>query len=100
MKNHLLIIYLLLVTMTASAQEEISNNEKEEWHRHRVTILMAFSHIPNMDGMEGQNKFSIVPTWGFDYDFWINKKWAFGLHNDLILQQYKIVKQEDHTEVE
>ena len=61
---------------------------------------MANVHIPNMDGVEGQNKFSVVPAWGFDYDFWFNKRWAVGLHNDLILQQYKIVKEENHTVVE
>jgi hypothetical protein len=62
--------------------------------------MMANSHIPHIVSTEGQHKFSIVPTWGVDYDFWFNKKWAIGLNNDLVLQQYKIIKEEDHTEVE
>ncbi|HNP24331.1 MAG TPA: hypothetical protein PKM63_19095 [Panacibacter sp.] len=83
-------------TTVASAQKA----EQEEFYRHRFSVMMANVHIPNMDGVEGQNKFSVVPAWGFDYDFWFNKRWAVGLHNDLILQQYKIVKEENHTVVE
>jgi hypothetical protein len=92
MKYPSLLIGMLLLTLAAQAQEER--------HRHMFTIMMANSHIPNMDGVEGQNDFSIVPTWGFNYDFSFSKKWAVGWHNDFILQQYKVVKEEDETIVE
>lgn len=92
-------LILSCVSNSAAAQHGEAKQEAEKY-RHRFTIMMANSHIPNMEGVEGQNKFSIVPTWGFDYDFWFNSKWAIGLHNDLVLQQYKIIKEEDHTEVE
>ena len=100
MKKCLPILFMMLSTMVGNAQEKEQDKEKEEKYRHRITMMMANSHIPNMDGVAGQNKFSLVPTWGFDYDFWFNGKWAIGLHNDLVLQQYKIIKEEDHTEVE
>ena len=100
MKNHLLLIGMLLATIAVSAQEEKNEKEQEERYRHRITVMMANSHIPNMDEVEGQNKFSVVPTWGFDYDFWFNSKWAVGWHNDLVMQQYKVVKEEDETVVE
>jgi hypothetical protein len=91
---------MLLATLAGQAQEAKTTTEQEERYRHRVTVMMANSHIPNMDGVEGQSKFSIVPTWGLDYDFWLNSKWAIGLHNDFILQQYKVIKEEDQTEIE
>jgi hypothetical protein len=100
MKKYLLFIFMMFVTLVANAQENEMDKEKEEKYRHRITVMMANSHIPNMQSTDAQNKFSIVPTWGFDYDFWFNKKWAIGLHNDLVLQQYKIIKEEDSTEVE
>src|SRR3954465_8373965 len=100
MKKHVLFIFMIFSTLAANAQESEKEKEKEDKYRHRITVMMANSHIPNMESIEGQNKFSIVPTWGLDYDFWFNKKWAIGLHNDLVLQQYKIIKAEDHTEVE
>lgn len=99
-KHHLLLFAMLFATFVASAQEEKTSHEEEERFRHRITVMMANSHIPNMGELEGQNKFSIVPTWGFDYDYWFNSKWAIGLHNDFVLQQYKIIKEEDQTEVE
>jgi hypothetical protein len=100
MKSYLPLILMMLATIVADAQEEKNDKEKEEMYRHRITVMMANSHIPKAKSAEGQNNFFIVPTWGFDYDFWLNKKWAIGLHNDLVLQQYKIVKEEDQTEVE
>ena len=101
MKKYLLLILILCLNVVANAQSahDSEGKEKEEKYRHRFTIMMANSHIPNIEN-ESQNKFSIVPAWGFDYDFWFNKKWAIGLHNDLILQQFKIKKEEDHTIVE
>lgn len=91
----------LCITVVANAQDaEHNEEEKEAMHRHRITVMMANSHIPNLETVEGQNKFLVVPAWGFDYDFWLSKKWAIGLHNDLVLQQFKIEKEEDHTVVE
>ena len=99
-----ILLLLSLVWITAVANAQIApgseGKEQEEKYRHRISIMMANSHIPNMDGIEGQNNFTIVPTWGLDYDFWLSRKWAIGLHNDFILQQYKIKNDKDHTIVE
>lgn len=100
MKYPSLLIGMLLLTLAAQAQEEKPAKEQEEKYRHMFTIMMANSHIPNMDGVEGQNNFSIVPTWAFDYDFSFSKKWGVGWHNDFILQQYKVIKEDDSTIVE
>jgi len=102
MKKYLLLISILCITVVANAQSVDSSKEKEkeEIRRHRITVMMANVHIPNIEREQGQNKFTVVPAWGFDYDYWLNRKWAIGLHNDLILQQYKIVKEEDQTVVE
>ena len=93
MKNYLLLLFMMFSAIVADCQENEKDKEKEDKYRHRITVMMANSHIPNTVSIEGQNKFSIVPTWGLDYDFWFNKKWAIGLHNDLVLQQYKIIKE-------
>ena len=76
MKKYLPILFMMLSSIVVNAHGNESDKEKKEEYRHRITVMIANSHIPNMDGVEGQNKFSIVPTWGFDYDFWFNSKWA------------------------
>ncbi|ULQ55799.1 hypothetical protein KJS94_14210 [Flavihumibacter rivuli] len=95
---------VLFLLVKASAEVEAQQTKEQEkaglFHHHRFTIMMANAHIPNMDGIEGQNKFTVVPAWGFDYDAWFNEKWAIGLHNELILQQYKVEKEEDKTIIE
>ena len=100
LKYFSLFLCLMILTKTGNAQEEKSRREQERLKRHRITVMIANSHIPSMDAVEGQNKFSIVPTWGVDYDFWFSPKWAIGLHNDLILQQYKIKEEKDNTVIE
>jgi hypothetical protein len=47
MNKNLLFILMLFSTLLANAQQ----NEKEEKYRHRITVMIANSHIPNMDGI-------------------------------------------------
>lgn len=98
--NQGIALFVTAILCFCSNDAVAQHGKQDEFYRHRVSIMMANVHIPNMDGVDGQNKFSVVPAWGFDYDAWISRRWAVGLHNDLILQQYKIVKEEDHTVVE
>lgn len=81
------------VLLLGFAQTVLSQElQNEPYHKHRLTIMMANSHIPAADNVDSQDAVFIVPTWGFDYDYWLSPKWAVGLHNDLVLQQYKIEK--------
>ena len=50
---------------------------------------MANVHIPNMDGVEGQNKFSVVPAWGFDYDFGLTSVGRLGFTTTLFFSNTK-----------
>ena len=41
----------------------------------------------------------IVPAFGLNYDFFINAKWGLGVHSDILMQQFKIEKHNDHEEI-
>ena len=88
LKNIALWALLLGFSRITFCQEII--DEIEPYHKHRLTIMMANSHIPAANNINDQDAVFIVPTWGFDYDYWLSPKWAVGPHNDLVLQQYKI----------
>jgi hypothetical protein len=71
--------------------------EKEKSAHHRITVAIMHAHIPTISE-GGSKKTFAVPAWAFDYDYWFNEKWAVGLHNDLIIQQFKVEK--GGTEIE
>lgn len=85
-----------------SAQEmKVAKKSEAAFHpHHRVTITMENAHIPTKVEIAGASKNLIVPAWGFDYDYWFKPKWAFGLHTNLIMQQYKIEREHDGIKVD
>jgi hypothetical protein len=77
-------------------EEEKHGNDHEAFRKHhRISAMMAFSHIPSIIPGETVKQSVVVPTYGLNYDFWFHAKWAIGLHNDLILQQYKVESHEN-----
>ncbi len=95
-----LILILCLATSPLLAQNTDETKSEEAFYPHRLTMMMANSHIPAADQANGGKTFFVVPTWGFNYDYWFTRKWAIGLHNDLVLQQYKIEEQGDNKVIE
>ena len=65
---------------------------------HKITLVMAYSFINNSFS-EQTNGILIVPTIGFNYDYFFNARWGLGLHTDLLLQQYKVEKHGGHEEI-
>jgi hypothetical protein len=93
-QQQVIVLYMLFIL----SYSKLPAQENEEPFRHRLTVMMANSHIPSAGKVDGQSTVFIVPTWGVNYDYWFTSKWAIGLHNDFILQQYKIeVKQDKET---
>ena len=99
--KHGLSLLILVSSISVMGQTDIKRHlETEVLQKHRLTILMANAFIPAADDIEGQSNFFIVPAWGFNYDYWISRKIALGIHNTLILQQYKIEESSEEKIVE
>ena len=62
--------------------------KKEFTPQIRGAIMMANSHVPN--ATEGGKKVSIVPTWGFDFDYFFHRRWSAAIHGDVKLQSFEI----------
>ena len=65
---------------------------------HKITLVMANSFINNSFS-DQTNGILIVPTFGFNYDYFFNARWGLGLHTDILLQQYKVEKHNSHEEI-
>ena len=59
---------------------------------------MAYSFIDNSFS-DQTSDILIVPTFGFNYDYFLNAVWGIGLHTDILLQQYKVEKHGGHEEI-
>jgi hypothetical protein len=82
-----LIIVFLLSPVVSFAQEE--GHEEKETH-HRVSIMIAHTHVPKgVSSVTGSGAL-VIPSWGLNYEYWFNRKWAIGLHNDMEISTYVI----------
>lgn len=91
-----LLIAFLLSPIVSFAQEE--SHEENKPH-HRVSIMIAHTHIPKgLPSVSGSGAL-IVPSWGFNYEYWFTSKWAIGLHNDMEISTY-VIERPDGSELE
>lgn len=100
MQRIIVSILLSLVCMKAFSQHE-AHDQHEEVHPstyHKLSLVMANSLITN--SVDRNNEILIVPTFGVNYDYWFQRKWAIGLHTDLVLQQYKVELHHDERILE
>lgn len=84
----------------AQHENEIDSDEHhtQSIRHHKLTAVMAYSFIPNSFD-ENTDAVLIVPTIGLNYDYWFHSKWGVGLHNDIVLQQFKVEKHGGHEEL-
>ncbi|MCF6308664.1 MAG: hypothetical protein L3J09_12035 [Flavobacteriaceae bacterium] len=99
MKNQLLSILLLTFISFANAQETEHEEGKEKAEkRHSIAVLISHTQIGEIVEGEGRKNIS-VPSWGIDYNFEITERWAIGLHNDIIEENF-IIENSEGTEIE
>jgi len=99
MKKIILSGLLLVFIAFANAQEK-EHEESEEKSEKKHSIAVLISHTQIAETVEGEGKKSLsVPSWGLDYNYEINERWAIGLHNDIIVESF-IIENSEGTEVE
>ena len=91
-----------LISCKAFGQHEHDTTDgHEHGHEasfHKITMIMANSLITNHVTENSEGIF-VIPTFGLNYDYFFNQKWGIGLHNDILLQQFKIERHDDEREL-
>jgi len=80
----LLVSISWFICTLANAQE----GDKEHRPKIRGAIMMANSHVPN--ATEGGKEVVIIPTWGFDVDYYFHARWSVALQGDIKLQSFEV----------
>ncbi|HYJ38151.1 MAG TPA: hypothetical protein VEV87_06020 [Chitinophagaceae bacterium] len=88
------IIYILIMIPLFSKSQDKEKNNQEEFHRNQISFWLSHMHVPS-GSSNGEKKWLVFPSWGLDYNFWINPKWAIGLHNDIVSENFEV----EHNEV-
>ena len=74
-------------------------SEAHEFKHHRVALIIGHGHVFGAEEVNSDKKIATMPTWGLDYQYWINRKFGLGLKSDIEIMDY-VVTLEDHTETE
>jgi hypothetical protein len=92
--------FILLSCSWGIAQEhDNSANGEHEFKHHRVAIIIGHGHVFGAEDIENGNKIVTIPTWGIDYQYWINTKFGVGLKSDIEIMDY-VVSTDHNTELE
>lgn len=61
---------------------------------HRITLGLGHTHI-SQGSVDGETEWLATASWSLNYDYWLANRWAIGLQNDLILEQFVIEHGQD-----
>lgn len=83
---------LVLFLNHACCQED-----KEEVFRphHMVGIAISHAHVSEGRDENGEKKVLSLPAWSLDYTFRFHRKWAIGLHTDIIIEKFLVKDAEE-----
>lgn len=98
-KNPFKLLFLLLVfTICSLSVQAEDEHEHHSVNGARLTGIMAYSLINNGFSSETDD-ILVVPTVGLNFDYYLSEKWGLGIHSDILLQQFKVEKHDDHEEI-
>ena len=81
-------LFCLLLLLYASATFAQGKEDAEHKPKIRGAIMIANSHVPN--ATEGGKKVAVIPTWGFDVDYFFHPRWSVALQGDIKLQSFEV----------
>lgn len=66
-------------------------------HKHAFSFFMSHTHIKSGVKNNTGDNWIALPSFGINYNYNFSEKWAIGLHNDIIIEEF-IVEDTDHIE--
>lgn len=95
-------MFLLAFSFPSLAQSSGHAHAQTEEKGYKITMALGHAHI-HEGVQDGSEKWLMMPSWAFNADYVIDRHWALGLHNDLILEDFTVeehLNDEEHTLLE
>ncbi len=101
-----IIFFIFVQIISAQGNTTGSHEGKVEYqgyeHKHSFSFFIAHTRVS--EAVHNDKEWIAVPSFSLNYDYIIGKKWAIGLHNDLILEEFtvgrKVEGEEEIEEIE
>ena len=88
------LFFIITINLNGQEAEKIEVGDHEGMKgTHRISLLIGHSHLSHGIMENGKRGWTIIPSWAFDYDYWLSNSWALGLHNDMMIESFEV---EDH----
>jgi hypothetical protein len=86
--NAFLFIFLTIGTSQLLKAQE---NDHADFHPHHM-LGIVLSHTQISQGIQanGDRKWLALPSIGINYNYKFSPKWAIGLHNDIVTEDYAV----------
>ncbi len=92
MKNNWIVTTLiLLLTFGFTTKLIAQNTGADSFHAHHtIGILIGHTQVSQGIVANGNRQWLSLPSWSINYNYKFNKKWAIGLHNDIITESFEV----------
>jgi len=95
------LIAVVFFSFSASVQAQDENHKSNNLHllkRHKLGAFVGNALIHGVhNNITGKEQYVLAPTFGLDYEYWINHKWAIGTYNEVAHMDLEVIN-EDHEE--
>ena len=93
-----IITLALLILNSSEAISQESHPAKEPFVSHH-SIALLLGHTQTGQGSEdGKQKWLAMPSWALEYNYHLNRRWNIGLHNDIVMETFKVKDHSTHEE--
>ena len=70
-------------------ENKMHEEEHQEFHRHAIGIFLSHTFI-SQGVQDNDRDWLVAPSWSLIYNYNISERWAIGLHNDLIIEEFVV----------
>lgn len=56
--------------------------------KHSIALVISHTQINEGINAEGKKQWLSLPSWGINYNYLLNSKWALGIHTDIIVEDF------------
>ena len=98
MKHAFLVGFFLISHFSAFAQSESESEETKKSEiesKHSIVFVIGHARIGQGRNAEGDKEFLTVPSFAFDYNYWLSERWAIGLHTDFLNENFFIENEKE-----
>lgn len=76
-------------TQEGDLDSEFEVQQETEFQKHGLALVLGHTYISE-GKIDGKRQWISAPSFALHYNYRINEKWTFGLHNDIIIESFAV----------